>query len=116
MLPTDPQTWAIGGYIVFTDGVCGLQARQIANVATDPGSGFTGLYLRVPLLKAPNTGDPFKLRRMCKKTPADCVAFQGNLQKFGGYPYVPPIQFRAQVKLLDGSSVGGVKQPTVTPH
>lgn len=90
--PADPSDFWDQGTVWLTDGPAGLQAKPFQRY--ELFSGQHRFWLRDPLLTIPNAGDPFTVRRACRKTPSDCQMYQGNLLNYGGFRDVPPIRFK----------------------
>lgn len=88
----DPNDFWQNGYIGATTGPAALQFRQIQRVAIVGSVSY--FYLRGALLVPPNAGDTILIRRQCRKTKQDCIAYQGNALQFGGFSEVPPVRFK----------------------
>jgi uncharacterized phage protein (TIGR02218 family) len=71
------------GVLAFTSGACVGARRAVKRWAT----GAFGLALPLPAVPAP--GDTFTVYPGCARTMAACQAL-GNINRFRGYPFVPP--------------------------
>jgi hypothetical protein len=72
----------------FLDAGTGREREVIAvRQSVDAGGGNVLLTLaRAPSYAASTTGT---LKRGCRKTTTDCLAFQGDLDNYGGLPFIP---------------------------
>ena len=94
--PSDPNEFWATGYVVMENGPAGLQSRQIQRI--EQYGGQWRAYLRLGFMNAPNAGDPFIIRRNCRRTKDDCQTFLGNVLQYGGFEEVPPIRFNPHTK------------------
>jgi len=87
---TPPATFAnlALGYITFTSGVNDGQTRTIES-ATD-----AVINVAYPLYQVPAEGDTFTVTNGCDKSrgPLGC-AFFANLNRWRGFPYIPPAEY-----------------------
>lgn len=76
------------GYMKFTSGLNINLVRTIKQ-STGTGPDDTFMVLMSPLPNTPQIGDTLIAYEGCDKTQSTCVNKFGNLNNFGGFPYIP---------------------------